>query len=170
MANTKVWHQYSAGIITKDVLRATRFRLLEEELNWPARSIPESFAADFLDQCPQQPHLLPGVEAALVTLSNHYQLHLLTNGFSDSQVRKVKSSGLDKWLSHIVCSDHTRAPKPHKQAFTYVERLLGAHPSELLMIGDNAHADVGGANAAGWTAWHYLYSGSPATMADVVFY
>lgn len=168
-ANTQVWHQYSSGIISKHELRATRFRLLEQELGWPAFSIPETLALAFLQECPEQPHLLAGVPAALQNLAQYYQLHLLTNGFSDSQFRKVRASGLDQWLSEVICSDHTHAPKPHKQAFQFVERKLAAQPAELLMIGDNAVADVGGAKAAGWFAWHYHYAGEPATMADLVF-
>lgn len=169
IANHKVWAAFSAGTLAKHELRRERFHVVEAELGWARGTLPASFGIDFLHRCPKMPHVLPGALEVLELLKGKYGLHLLTNGFSDSQFSKAKASGLDVFLDHIICSDAAGAPKPSPQAFHYVQKLLNAQPKELLMIGDNPVADVEGAKKQGWFAWHYQYSGPPAPAADLVF-
>jgi HAD superfamily hydrolase (TIGR01509 family) len=77
---------------------------------------------------------------------------ILTNGPSDGQRRKLKATGLDAAVDHIVIGEEIGFSKPHPAAFRSVVDRFPFDDSQALMVGDSPALDYDGALAAGLNA------------------
>jgi putative hydrolase of the HAD superfamily len=82
-------------------------------------------------------------------LSTKYELHILTNGFSETQFIKVKSAGLEHYFQHVIHSEMSGHLKPDKRMFDYALNKANTKAHHSIMIGDDLFADVLGAKKAG---------------------
>lgn len=55
---------------------------------------------------------------------------------------------------NVFCSSRIGYPKPSPHFFRVVERMLDLPPDAVLLVGDDWHCDIEGAQAAGWEAVH----------------
>ena len=78
-----------------------------------------------------------------------YVLHLITNGFEQTQWKKIRNSGIDKYFTEVITSEASNSMKPEPQIFAYALQKSGAKLDESIMIGDNLEADIQGAMNAG---------------------
>ena len=70
-------------------------------------------------------------------LSMKYELVLLTNYFSSSQVSRLNNAGIGKYFTEYYGE---KVIKPYKEAYI---SACGTHkPSECVMIGDNPYLDI----------------------------
>jgi FMN phosphatase YigB (HAD superfamily) len=78
-------------------------------------------------------------------------------------MKKFNALGLERWVppARIFISEKIGYPKPHAEAFTYVQEALKATPGELLFIGDTYETDIIGGQAAGWTTLWYNHRRKP---------
>ena len=168
-SNAHMWQLYSQGGISREDLRERRFTLLWQQLGLPTHSLPPTLSADFLRICPSKPHLLPGVMQALTRFKEMgFQLHIITNGFNDSQHQKMKAAGIHHFFTQITTSESCGAKKPDPAIFEYTLAQISAMPSQCLMVGDNTDSDVAGALAAGIHVAHYCPAGPvPGCRATV---
>jgi len=90
-------------------------------------------------------------EKVLHKLKGRFKLGLLTDGYLETQQRKVIKLGLDKIISVIVYSDEWGREfwKPNRKAFEEASRLLGIEPSKCIYIADNPEKDFKGAKECG---------------------
>ena len=95
-----------------------------------------------------KPHLFPYSKEILDYLKKKYRVHLITNGFNESQAKKMNSSGLNGYFELIVTSETTGHKKPDPRIFYYALEQLQADASACLMIGDNPNSDILGAQRA----------------------
>ncbi len=77
---------------------------------------------------------------------------IITNGPSDLQRAKLEAVDLMGRFDAILVSGEVGAQKPDPAIFDAAVDGMGVEASEALHIGDNQHADVGGARASGLTA------------------
>lgn len=94
-------------------------------------------------------------EAVLATLALEHRLGICSN-FSHGETARaiLAESGLDRHLSAIVVSQEVGLRKPRPEIFASVADALGLAPREMLHVGDDLRADVGGAARAGMrTVW-----------------
>jgi len=125
---------------------------------------------------------LPRVTArALDALrADGWRLGILTNGAPAVQARKVCALGLPGRVDAVVfAAEHgTGAGKPEPAPFAEIARRLDVDPARVVVVGNDARADVGGAARAGMravacAAWtpgdRDLPAGTPsvARLADV---
>ena len=94
---------------------------------------------------PLNNHLMLGTREILNYLQPKYKLHIITNGFSEVQHRKIKNSNISDYFHEIITSERAGAKKPDPKIFKYALETTGAIPKESLMIGDNWEADIMGA-------------------------
>jgi putative hydrolase of the HAD superfamily len=125
----------------------------------PPRIIAEILAAgrEMLTH-PVEP--LPGVEAALAELSNHYRLILITKGDLLHQEQKLAASGLGELFVQVEIVSE-------KDASTY-ERVFARHGSgaaRAVMCGNSMRSDILPALEAGAYAAHVPY---PLTWAHEI--
>lgn len=144
--NDAVWALYRDNKIEKEVLRVVRFERAFGDLEIPMT--PEQiadFADAFIDLCPRQSNVLPGTHELLKALAPHYPMHIITNGFSEIQMIKMKAAQLDGFFEHIIYSEDLGIKKPHAEIFHYACQKANCEPSQALMIGDDWDADIIGA-------------------------
>jgi len=143
--NHKLWREYHLGNITKETLRQARFNQTFLDLGVHPDVIPHGFEDAYVQLCPTKTNLFPNAHETLTYLAEKYTLHLISNGFKESQAIKINGTGIGKYFQHVVVSEMVGANKPDKAIFQYALDLAGATKAESLMIGDSLEADVMGA-------------------------
>ena len=148
--NEKLWARYRNGYINQQELRIKRmwltlldFKIADEELT---RQLSELF----LQLLPTRTLLFPDTIETLDYLERKgYKMHLITNGFEETQHSKLKNSGLEKYFREVITSEGSQSLKPHKEIFDFALMKAGAHVHECIMIGDSLEIDIAGAQNAG---------------------
>jgi len=91
-----------------------------------------------------------GVEATLTALRDRgIAVAIVTNLTTHVQLEKLVRLGIDEHVDRLVTSEEVGREKPSAIPFTTALSAFDLRPSETLMVGDNAAADIGGANAVG---------------------
>ncbi|MHC3438472.1 HAD family hydrolase [Natrialbaceae archaeon A-gly3] len=105
-----------------------------------------------------------GAKAALELAAERGPVGLITNGTEEMQSLKLESLGLTDFFDVAVFVDPRDGipPKPDSMPFELALSGLEVDPKETVHVGDNLHADIGGANAMGMdSAWINLGFGNP---------
>ncbi|WP_339866423.1 YjjG family noncanonical pyrimidine nucleotidase [uncultured Algoriphagus sp.] len=147
--NFKLWAAYDKGELLKEELRSTRFPRIFAQAGAIDAVIPEEFEGDFMHRTSSKPHLFPHTIEILDYLKPKYKLYVITNGFYESQSKKMRSSGLSDYFDIVVTSETTGHKKPDSRIFQYAVEQAGATKESSLMIGDNPISDIKGAYNAG---------------------
>lgn len=146
--NFQLWDWYNVGKIDKHNLRKERFPRIFAHAGGNAEAIPAEFEEDFMSRTSSKPHVFPHSKEILTYLREKYRVHVITNGFIESQAKKMQSSGLDGFFELIVTSETTGYKKPDPRIFHYAMTQLSTSPEHCLMIGDNPSSDILGAQRA----------------------
>jgi 2-haloacid dehalogenase len=94
----------------------------------------------------------PEVPGALRKLRNAgFRLFCLTDNLLEVQTRQLEHGGIVDLFERRFSADGVKHHKPSPQAYGYVEKELGAKPSQFCMIACHTW-DTLGAVAAGWEA------------------
>jgi 2-haloacid dehalogenase len=92
------------------------------------------------------------VPAALRKLQQAgFRLFTLTDNLLEVQTRQLTHGGIVELFERRFSADGVKHHKPSREAYAYVERELGARPSEFCLIACHTW-DTLGAVAAGWEA------------------
>lgn len=132
-----------------DELRAECFATLAAENGYESqlgRDVTDVFS-DERDQ--SNVELLPSAERVLTTLSQDYQLAIVTNGAQDAQRQKIDAVNLEQWIDKVVIAGHETQPKPDPEPFYRVVQSLNTTPATTVHVGDSLETDIAGATAAG---------------------
>jgi putative hydrolase of the HAD superfamily len=146
--NFQLWDWYNVGKIDKHDLRTTRFPRIFTHAGADPAAIPSEFEEDFMHRTSSKPHVFPYSKEILTYLKGKYRIHVITNGFNESQTKKMVSSGLDGFFELIVTSETTGHKKPDPRIFYYAIEQLRTSAEYCLMIGDNPNSDILGAQNA----------------------
>ncbi len=157
--NIELWEAYGKGEITQDFLKAERFRYPLAKMGVDDAELAEAIGHQYLDILPTQKVLMPGALEILEYLVKKYPLTIISNGFKETQHRKIDSSGIRLYFEHIVLSEEAGALKPDPKIFEYAMQLNKALPEECIMIGDSYAADIQGAINAGIDQVYYPLEG-----------
>lgn len=152
--NDRLWDLYRQNGITKQELSRARFDLTLGETGITGVDGGD-FNRLYLDLMPLQTRLCEGAHEVLGTLAAKYQMHIITNGFSEVQYKKMASSGLNRYFGRIFISEEVRAPKPFPEIFRHALKSCNARKKESLMIGDSWEVDILGAMRVGIDQVHY---------------
>jgi putative hydrolase of the HAD superfamily len=112
---------------------------------------------------PDLPDTLAGLRADGLRLAVTSNTGFLTG----AQMRPVLA-GLGLLVDHGVFSDEVGHAKPGPEIFGHLAGVAGLQSTEILHVGDNEHADVRGALAAGMHALWYRPHGEPAPGVAVI--
>lgn len=155
--NSRMWQLHENGEISSDFLKAERFRLTlnptcnDEETISLMRRLNSRYL-ELLGMCNKT---CPGAQELLEYLKGKYLVGILTNGFTEVQYNKLRSTGLNRYIQRMVISDEIGVQKPDSRIFNYACNAVGATPNEILMVGDNPNNDIQGALNSGWNAIYY---------------
>jgi putative hydrolase of the HAD superfamily len=153
--NHKLWREYHVGNITKETLREARFKQTFLDLGVHPDVIPLGFEDEYVKLCPTKTNLFPNAHETLAYLSSKYPLHLISNGFKESQDIKINGTDIGKYFTHIIISELVGVNKPDKAIFEHAVNLAGTTKEQSLMIGDSLEADVLGALNFGMDAIYF---------------
>ncbi|MES2426749.1 MAG: YjjG family noncanonical pyrimidine nucleotidase [Bacteroidota bacterium] len=153
--NHKLWREYHVGNITKETLREARFKQTFLDLGVHPDVIPLGFEDEYVKLCPTKTNLFPNAHETLEYLSSKYTLHLISNGFKESQDIKINGTDIGKYFTHIIISELVGVNKPDKAIFEHAVNLAGTTKEQSLMIGDSLEADVLGALNFGMDAIYF---------------
>lgn len=147
--NDQMWKDYNLGLIGKDAIRNERFPRTFVSLGLAEQYHPAGFNEDYLRICPGKGHLIPHAVNVLSYLREKYTLHIITNGFSETQVVKLSTSGISDYFANVINSESCGHLKPDIRIFNHAIQLTGSCCEDCIMIGDDLYADVLGAREAG---------------------
>ena len=158
--NHHYWALLEKREINIDFIRRKRFKTALSKLGI---EIDESFSLEmtevFMHTLPQKERLIEGAIEILDYLKPNYQLHILSNGFEDMQMQKMRSGGIEHYFEEVITNEKANARKPEKAIFDYALNRANASISNSLMIGDNYEADIKGALNANFHAVFYNPAG-----------
>ena len=91
----------------------------------------------------------PAKETLAFLRQNGYQIGMITNGESDFQRAKLKSSGLLPYFDHVIVSGEVGVKKPQAEIYYLCADAMDVDVSQCLFVGDNPKTDIAGAKNAG---------------------
>jgi len=147
--NEYLWGEYRKGIISVEELRINRFITALADFNISNKKMAYDISEYYMNICPNKSILLPHATDTLQYLANKYTLHIITNGFHETQIRKITNSAIGHFFDLIVTSDKAGFLKPSKEIFNYSLNAANTCCEESIYIGDHLEVDILGARNAG---------------------
>ncbi|MGB4658069.1 MAG: YjjG family noncanonical pyrimidine nucleotidase [Mobilitalea sp.] len=152
--NTDLWNQFEQGKITRETVIYSRFGLLFKQMGIEDDGI--AFEDEFQELLGMQHFMIPEAEQIVKYLYEKYDLYIVTNGVTATQLRRFRESGIDQYMKRIFVSEETGYQKPMKEYFDYCfDRIDCFEADKTMIIGDSLSSDMKGGNNAGIvTCWY----------------
>jgi putative hydrolase of the HAD superfamily len=147
--NTKLWIEYRNGLISKEVLSIRRFSEILEKAAYPELGIARKINSDYLAQTTTKTKTIDDAYELLNYLKNKYEINIITDGFFEVQVVKLRTSKLSPFINNIITAEEIGFLKPSKKLFEYALESVEATIENSIMIGDTYETDILGAYNAG---------------------
>lgn len=147
--NERVWGLWAENKIGPDALRINRFVHTLNDFGIDDIELAEQMSRLFLARTPYKKHILPGAVDVLKYLKGKYTLSIITNGFKESQIIKLRESGIHTYFEQIIISEEVGFNKPDPAIFFHAMSAEKLSCKQCLMVGDSFEADIAGAHAAG---------------------
>jgi len=168
--NSGLWRDYSLGKITRAELQYRRFADTFSKLGIRDEDPLENGEA-YIRAYRTEWKWVEGAREVFELLSREYKTGLITNGFAETQKKKVEDFRLHELAGPVIISEEVGFLKPSPEIFSHAEAQAGVSGTDILYVGDNFMSDIVGGNEAGWqTAWftHTVEAGK-AERAHIVF-
>ena len=163
--NFKYWEKYRKDEITQKELRLGRLKETFDLLEFSIDDESILFLSEqYIHYLPKYNHLFEGTIEILEYLNLKYNLHIITNGFSEIQENKLNNSNITHYFKTVTNSEMVGVKKPNALIFEYALGLAKAKKESSIMIGDCLEADVQGALDAGLDA--IFFNGNNKVVAD----
>lgn len=94
-----------------------------------------------------------------------FALGIVTNGRSPFQERNIEALGIASYFDAILVSEAEGVRKPEPEIFLRAAQRLGFTPAQVIFVGDNAQADVAGAQRCGMKAIWFM----PRAVGECLF-
>ncbi|MDX1651650.1 MAG: YjjG family noncanonical pyrimidine nucleotidase [Brumimicrobium sp.] len=148
--NAQYWSDYSKGVVSKEDLRSGRFLKTLQKFDINDTELGTTIGDKYIQISPHQTNLFPGTKETLEQLKkDNFRLHIITNGFKETQFIKLEKSGIIQYFEDILCSEEIGVNKPDPKVFNAALRRTGAKNVHSMMIGDDFNADIIGAENCG---------------------
>ena len=151
--NLNYWKLYREEKINKKELRFNRLNETFLSVNFKADAdLIQELSEDYIKYLSEYNYLFDGTLEVLAYLKLHYSLHIITNGFTEVQQKKIDKSGLTSFFTTITDAEMVGVKKPNCKIFNEALQKANANLNESIMIGDSYEADVLGAINCGLEA------------------
>lgn len=147
--NAQLWHLYDMRKVTKDEIRKMRFHQLFETFSYYNDALAVKIDTSYISICPDKTGLIEDAIDVLEYLFKKYELHIITNGFLDTQTRKINASKISHFFKTITTSECSGYSKPDKNMFAHALNKANTTYKESIIIGDNLMTDIRGAKNIG---------------------
>ncbi len=153
--NLSLWKKLYKREIDKTYLRTQRFNTVLKHFGYENYGESIAISELYLQLAPKGTALKEGCKETLSALQEKYDLHIITNGFAESQHQKIDACGLRPFFKNIIISEEHNSVKPEEKIFRVAESLANTSAEHCVMIGDNYESDITGAVNGGWEAIHF---------------
>tara|TARA_B100001094_G_scaffold104056_1_gene100380 strand:+ start:2598 stop:3293 length:696 start_codon:yes stop_codon:yes gene_type:complete len=153
--NESCWEKYRLNQLSKEKLRSERFLLTLEYFGISNYELATKIGNDYVNNSPFRTKLIPFTIELLNALKDHFQLHIITNGFEEVQHIKLRESGLNYYFNKVITSEMAGVKKPNPIIFDYALKTAGALVDNSVMIGDDLNTDISGAIKVNMKAIYY---------------
>lgn len=167
--NSLLWLLYSRGEVSTNQLKTERWRRTLATRQFEVlTAVCEELDRNYLKILAECQIEVQGAKQLLINLSKKALISILSNGFSSTQYRKLRYSGLGNFINRTIVSEEIGINKPDVRIFNYAIEETGA-TAPYLMVGDNVETDIVGAMRAGWHAiWiNHNNQSFPLTIEDM---
>ena len=148
--NQKYWERFRKGFVTREDLRWKRMQATFLEFKKFDDGLSKQLGESYLEKLPTKTHLFShALEILEYCFKKKYEMHLITNGFEETQQKKIRNSGIANFFDVMVSSEKAMSPKPNAEIFEYAMTATNATREKSLMIGDHFDVDVMGAKNVG---------------------
>ncbi len=147
--NNSLWTSYRNGKLKKEVLRSLRFELCLKEVRVNNPDLAKTIGERYLKLSTEKTIVFPYTYEILDYLFLKYPLYILTNGFNETQLIKLKNSRLSTYFRYVFTSETIGYNKPHPKIFQWAVSSVNARKKDCLMIGDDFEVDILGAKSFG---------------------
>ena len=157
--NAQLWDAYRGGTLEKEMLSLQRFALPLEHFGVQTPMVLAERMADYyVHEGVKQTTLMPGAREVLQHFAQSpHVLCIITNGFSEAQLPKMRTAGIDQYFQHFFLSEELGYMKPDRRFFEAVLSHLGTTADDCVVIGDDYDVDIVGASRAGIRQVYYNY-------------
>lgn len=156
--NLEYWRMYRNSEISQENLRYGRlkdtFNALKIEVD---DKLIHILSEDYITHLTTFDHLFEDTIEILNYLRPSYELHIITNGFSETQQKKMQVSKLTHFFKTVTDAEIAGVKKPNPLIFRHALNVANALAEESIMIGDSYEADVIGALQVGYDAIFFNY-------------
>ena len=145
--NKSQWELLEKKEKTREQVLLDRFSIFFSELGM---DIPPQKAREIYEYRLGSGHFfIEGAEQLISELYGKYDLYLASNGTEAVQVRRIASSGIEKFFKKIFISQAVGFDKPSREYFdACFSRIENFSNEETIIIGDSLSSDIlGGKNA-----------------------
>lgn len=156
--NLNYWKLYRNSEIDQEQLRYGRLKDTFNALEFTVDDeVIHLLSEDYITYLTTFDHLFEDTIDILDYLLPNYQLHIITNGFSEAQRKKLQVSNIAHYFKTVTNAEMAGVKKPNPMIFKHALQLANAKPEESIMIGDSYEADVLGALEVGYDAIFFNY-------------
>ena len=107
-----------------------------------------------------------GAKEGMAYLSQKYDIFILTNGHGDTQVSRVRRSGLNAYIKGLFVSELVGYAKPQKEYYDYCFARSGADKATTVCVGDSLTSDIKGGRDYGLKTLWCNFKGEKETGAE----
>jgi len=148
--NHKYWKLYREEKISKSKLRYGRLKEAFDGLKYTiSDDLIYHLSEIYIDNLSNYNKLFEGSMELLNYLVSKYQLHIITNGFEEVQLKKMQKSQILHFFDKVITSESVGVKKPNPIIFNHALEAAQATSFNSMMIGDNLEADILGAQQIG---------------------
>ena len=143
--NLELWRIYGEGKITKAELNRRRYSHPLEVVGINDQELADRFCREALGRIPTKNKLIDGAIELLEYLRPKYRMYILSNGFTELQSHKMRTTGIDKYFDALILSEEIGVNKPNRKLYEYALHKSTSDVRESIMIGDMFETDIVGA-------------------------
>jgi len=148
--NQKYWERFRNGFVSRSDLRWKRMQSTFLEFKKFDDDLSVKLGESYLEKLPLKTHLFPHAKEVLDHCrTKKYELHLITNGFEGTQIKKITNSGIADYFDEMISSERALCSKPTAEIFEYAMRITNTTADKSIMIGDHFDVDIIGAKNVG---------------------
>lgn len=169
--NHILWNSYQKGDIDRYELQRIRFKGSMEQLGIPSNRSDE-IGDEYMQAYRTCWKWVDGAEEALAKVSESYPVGFITNGFRETQLKKIEYLNLGRFSNLFIISEEVGVMKPHPKVFDVATDRSSIAREQIVYVGDSYSSDIVGGRNAGWiTAWYtaFVERFEPDQAADFQF-
>ncbi len=166
--NHKYWKLYREEKISKSSLRYGRLKEAFDGLEYTvSEDMIHHLSEIYIDNLANYNTLFEGTIEVLNYLVPKYELHIITNGFEEIQLKKLQKSEISHFFDKVITSESVGVKKPNPIIFNHALEVANAEPKKSMMIGDNLEADIEGAQQIGMQTIFFNYHNKPININTI---